>query len=238
MTAGQTNVPNLREQVMKSSSKIAVAIAAAVLAATASTAIAQVGVLRQAPQVTQGWVVSVHGGNGLGSFRVRTAPARNNFAAAQNLLGVAAAAPTLQRFNVGPGTRFQVAGGGMLMPASAASLRQGQRVMVQAQGRQAAVVRIMGANQLVGLMSRARLHPRHLNRAPHSASYLANVNQTMRRLTATPNGLPASSVPGSATSQPTSQKALRMPPLPPTSVRPHPIHVATAHAVHVASKRK
>jgi hypothetical protein len=94
----------------------------------------------------QGRVVAVRPVNGGGVLQVRTNGGWNN-AARMNAAGGALG---LQTFAVGPATQFQVSQGALWQPTSAAMLRPGQRVIVQAQGQQAVGVRIVMGNNYAG----------------------------------------------------------------------------------------
>ena len=131
------------------------------------------GVVQPGAHTTVGWVVGVQHGNGQGTFRIRTTNTNNLRGAAANVGGIAAAAPSVQRFTVGPATRFAIVGpttqlaavqGANPMLASFASLRAGQRVRVQAQGQQAISVQILGGNPS-GAMRRPR-YATTLRRSP------------------------------------------------------------------------
>ena len=144
---------------MTCSSKGAVFTAAIVLAA-GICAIASGQVAQPGPRMTQGWVVSVQPRNGQGMFQIRTGAGNNNRAALVNRAGGGA----MQQFMVGPATHFEAAGGRGRMPASFASLRPGQRVMVQAQGQQAIGVRIIAGNQHAGAVRRVNYGPSYSGR--------------------------------------------------------------------------
>jgi hypothetical protein len=164
---------------MTCSSKLMVLAAAFVLTAGDSTAKSAHLIQQQAPRTTHGWVLSVQHGKGQATFRIRTAAGNNNFGAAVNLVGVAAA-PSVQKFTVGPGTQFDAVHGVNRMPASFASLRAGQRIAVRAQGQQAIGVRIFASNQFAGPVRQGRyIGPRHALRIPGG-------NQATQGLAATP----------------------------------------------------
>ena len=91
------------------------------------------------PRIVQGSVMGVRFGNGGGILQIRTGQGINNPGAAN----LQAMAPVMQKFALGPGTYFEVARGLNRMPASAAMLRPGQRIIVQAQGDQAVGVQIL-----------------------------------------------------------------------------------------------
>lgn len=78
-------------------------------------------------------------GNGGGILQIRTGQRINNPGAANPQ----AIAPVMQQFAIGPTTHFEVARGLNRMPATAAMLRPGQRIIVQAQGAQAIGVQIL-----------------------------------------------------------------------------------------------
>jgi hypothetical protein len=99
------------------------------------------------PRVVQGWVVGVRFGNGGGILQVRTGQRMNNLGPA-NLQAIA---PVTRNFAIGPATYFEVARGAIRMPASAAVLRPGQRIMVQTQGEQALGVQIIARAQNGGV---------------------------------------------------------------------------------------
>jgi hypothetical protein len=125
---------------------------------------AQAQIAQPAPRMAQGWVMSVHAGNGQGVFRIKTG-ARNN-----NLAGGAT-----QQFIVGPATSFDAVGSRGRVPASFASLRPGQRVMVQAQGPQAIGVRILPRNQYAGVLRQANYG--HSLRAPRGLTATSRIGQ-------------------------------------------------------------
>ncbi len=94
------------------------------------------------PRIVQGRVVGVQFANGGGILQVRTVQ-RINKPGAANLQAMT---PVMQKFALGPATSFEVARGLNRMPATAAMLRPGQRIIVQAQGERAIGVQIIGAN--------------------------------------------------------------------------------------------
>jgi hypothetical protein len=137
-------------------SKWAVVAAVLALASAASDAQAARMAQQQGAQLTQGWVIGVHRGNGQPAFRVRIAGVNNQAALAANQNGAVLAAQNAQKFFVGPGTMFEAAQGMNLVPASFAVLRSGQRVIIESQGPQAIRVRIFPRNQYVGRAQRVR----------------------------------------------------------------------------------
>ena len=74
--------------------------------------------------------------------------ARASGSTIQGAANLQAMVPVMQKFALGPATSFEVARGLNRMPATAAMLRPGQRIIVQAQGDQAIGVQIIasGAN--------------------------------------------------------------------------------------------
>jgi hypothetical protein len=121
--------------------KPALILAALVFALSISLQTAQAANRGQqlSPRIVQGRVVGVRFGNGGGILQIRTGQRINN-PGAGNLQAVV---PMTQMVAVGPATHFEVARGLIRMPATAAMLRPGQRVIVQAQGEQAIGVQIL-----------------------------------------------------------------------------------------------
>ncbi len=161
---------------MSHSLKLAVLGLLSALPAGPAIAAAANGAVQPGAQTTAGWVVGVQHGNGQGTFRIKTAKTNDALGAAANLGGIAAAAPSVQRFTVGPATRFAIVGpttqlaamqGANPMPASFAPLRAGQRVRVQAQGQQATSVQILGTSSYGAVR---RPHFATLRRSPRVSS--------------------------------------------------------------------
>lgn len=139
--------------------RASVAVALVLLAGPQVSAAAPVANIapRQAPLLVQGLVTNVRPGNGGTVLQVRTGQRMNNVGGA-NIPAV-----TVRSFTLGPGTRYEVMRSGLRTPATAAMLRPGQRVIVQAQGQQATGVHIMasarGANRRRGSYYSARRNP-------------------------------------------------------------------------------
>ena len=147
---------------LKSSPARAILIAALLVVLTASEAtaarLAQTQGSRptqgtpqgQGPQLTQGWVTGVHRANGQLSFRIRTAGGGHRIGVAANQNGGTSVGQTSRNFIAGPNTRFEAAQGANVMPTNFASLRAGQRLMIESQGSQATRVRIFSRNAYAG----------------------------------------------------------------------------------------
>jgi hypothetical protein len=162
---------------MTCSSKGAIFTAAFVLA-TGIWTIASGQVAQPGPRMAQGWVVSVQPRNGQGVFRITNGAGNNHLAAGVNRARGAA----MQQFMVGPATHFDAVGGRGRVPASFASLRPGQRVMVQAQGQQAIGVRIFPANHRASVMRQANYGRSHLpsaGRARTGKPFMLNVGHNV-----------------------------------------------------------
>jgi hypothetical protein len=87
---------------MRLSLKWAALAAVSMLASTASETWAAGGAQPQRTQLTQGWVIGVHRGNGQPGFLVRTPGVNNQAALAANPNGVVPAAQNAQGFSSDP----------------------------------------------------------------------------------------------------------------------------------------
>jgi hypothetical protein len=127
-------------QTMKPALKLAALISVLSISLQVAEAANRAG--QVSPRIVQGRVVGVQFANGGGILQVRTVQRINKPAAAK----LQAMTPVMQRFALGPATSFEVARGLNRMPATAAMLRPGQRIIVQAQGGRAMGVQIIVAN--------------------------------------------------------------------------------------------
>jgi hypothetical protein len=148
--------PFLGIKIVKLPFRLVVLGLAFVLTVEDSTAEAAKGVKKTGLYTVYGRVMRVQRGNGSGRFLVTTAYHHKKAAAAANLAGGAAARPRERVFLVGPATQFIAVRGPTSIPASFASLRQGERVRVRAQGQQAAIVQIFPQHNHPGTMQRHR----------------------------------------------------------------------------------
>ncbi len=140
--------------------RIGIAIAASALfLAMDGTAYAAKGIKKVAPannvaRMVSGVVTNVSHQNGGGSFHVRTALHHRKIGAVNQAgAGGANQRHHTQTFHVTGATRFGHQNG---TPASAASLRRGERVRVQATGNQAQAVMIMSMHRTRGSFTRYR----------------------------------------------------------------------------------
>jgi hypothetical protein len=152
---------------------------------TANEASAAKAVPSQGPQLTQGWITGVHRANGQLTFRIRTAGGGHRIGVAANQNGGTSAGQNSRSFIAGPNTRFESTQGTNVMPASFATLRSGQRVMIESQGSQATRVRIFARNAYAG--RGRRVHGVRNASGSHHAHHQGVTGQTARNVSSTAN---------------------------------------------------